>query len=339
MLPHRRSAAAGWMVAPLVVMAALTTPASAQFGGLKKKLKSAAAAPGSQAAPTESAAAADAPAGADAGMIVLTSDVVDRLLAGLQAGEAERARAGQEETPYGRYQRAQAAYATAQPKCAQAQQTFPQRMASNEKTMDKYNAIVNKMVEAQTRGDNATAAIYNDSAMTMMDPSCAVKQPQQPDGYCEAQRDLDSRIETETMKKSGFSRNQLGQVRERAEAILRGATPPGDASKVEQDALGARAGELKPLLGIRDAQPEARAAKPAPAPAPSPAPVPSQSAAASKGVALQECMSQNVQKHEAEVRALGKRAEAAKQAGNTAGVLAIADTLQRIQMAGCTGAR
>ena len=38
---------------------------------------------------------------------------------------------------------------------------------------------------------------------------------------------------------------------------------------------------------------------------------------------------------EAEVRALGDRGAAAQEAGNTALMMAIADTIQRIQMAGC----
>jgi hypothetical protein len=50
-------------------------------------------------------------------------------------------------------------------------------------------------------------------------------------------------------------------------------------------------------------------------------------------------MAGNTQKHEKELRALGERAQAAHKAGNTEAMMAIADTLQQIQMAGCTGAR
>jgi hypothetical protein len=50
---------------------------------------------------------------------------------------------------------------------------------------------------------------------------------------------------------------------------------------------------------------------------------------------MSNCMIANMQKHEAELEALGKRAEAAQNAGNQAKLMAIADTLQRIQMAGC----
>ena len=50
-------------------------------------------------------------------------------------------------------------------------------------------------------------------------------------------------------------------------------------------------------------------------------------------------MSQNAQKHQKEIEALGQRAQAAQQTGSTAAMMAIADTLQQIQMAGCTGAK
>lgn len=326
-------------VAIAAVVLALATPASAQFGALKKKLKAEAAAKAVSTVETDATAE---PAGAgDGGTLVLTADVLDRLVTGLKAGEAERELATKEDTPYGRYQRARAGYEVAQPECQQAQQTFPNRMAADEKMADKYSKLVDKMVDAQGKGDNRATAVYSDSAMAMMDPSCTVKQPQQPDDYYQAQRDIDNRVEQETMKKSGFNRSELGQVRERAEAILRGATPPGDASASEKDAIFARSGELKPLLGIRDAQKTARTPKAAPTPAPAPAPAPSRPAAAvpAGAIALQECMTQNVQKHEPEIRALGERGEAAHKAGNTAAMMAIADTLQRLQMAGCMGAR
>ena len=327
-----------------VVALAITTPASAQLGGLKKKLKGAAAQEGASKAagaasvtPETPANAADAggPGGAGGGMIVLTEDVVGQLIAGLRAGQAERAAASKEDSPYGRYQKAEAAYAEAQPKCQAGQQSFPQRMSGNEKAMDKYSALVDKMVAAQGKGDQKLAAVYQDSAMAMQDPSCVVKQPIQPDDYYQAQRDIDSRAEQQEIKASGFSRSELAMVKERADAILRGATPPGDASPGEKSAVAARAGELKPLLGIHD-QPAARAAKPAPAPAPAPAAAapPAMSPAASS---MNACMMKNIETHQAELEALGNRAEAAKAAGDTGRMMAIVDTLQQIQMAGCRG--
>jgi hypothetical protein len=166
--------------------------------------------------------------------------------------------------------------------------------------------------------------------MAMQDPSCVVKQPTQPDDYYQAQRDLDSRAEKQEIKASGFSRSELAMVKERAEAILRGATPPGDASPGEKSAVAAKASELKPLLGIHD-QPAARAQKAASAPAPAPA-APAMSPAASS---MNDCMMKNLQAHQAELEALGQRAEAAKGANDAGMMMAIVDTVQQIQMAGC----
>jgi hypothetical protein len=328
---YRRVAAIARAASVVAVALGIATPAAAQFGGLKKKLKAATA---PEAAKVDAPAA---PAGGDGGMVVLTTDVVDHLLAGLKAGEADRQAASKEDTPYGRYMRGRAEYETAKPKCEQAQQTFPSRMAADQKLMDKYQRLVDKMVDAQGKGDQRTAGIYTDSAMAMQDPSCVVKQPGQPDDYYETQRTIDSRAERTAVKASGFSPSEFAQVRERAEAILRGGTPPGDASASEKSALAARAGELKPLLGIHDA-PAARATKAAPVAAPAPA-QPAPASLPPGASAMSACMAQNSQKHEKELRALGERAQAAHEAGNMELMMAIADTLQQIQMAGCNGAR
>jgi hypothetical protein len=126
-------------------------------------------------------------------------------------------------------------------------------------------------------------------------------------------------------------------VRERTEAILRQGTPPGDASAMEKAAVAARSAELKALLGIQDPQPaQATQTETAPDPAPDPAatPSPQVSPYASK---MSDCMTKNVQSHQAEIQALGKRAQAAQAAGDSRKLMAIADTLQQIQMAGCQG--
>jgi hypothetical protein len=257
--------------------------------------------------------------------------VVDQLLAGLKAGQAERAAAAREDTPYGRYTQGSAAYKEAEAKCQAAQQTFAQRMAGNQKVMDKYSALVDKMVAAQSKPDPKLVEIYQDSAMAMQDPSCIVKRPEQPKDYYEAQRDIDARAEQQEIKGSGLSRDELAAVKERADAILRGATPPGGASPAEKSAVAARAAELNPLRGIL-VEPSARAQNPAPAtsaPAASPSPTPQSGVSA--------CMTRNLQSHQAELEALGKRAEAAQAAGDTERLMAIADTLQQLQMAGCGG--
>ena len=327
----RRLAALVRLAAAMALLLAVATPASAQFGGLKKKLKSAtaseAASKATEAAVPEAAAPAGpaAPAGGTGGTIVLDEKAVSQLIAGLEAGRAERDRAAAEDTPYGRHRKAVAAYAVAHPKCQAAQQTFPQRMAGNQKLSDQYSAMVDKMVAAQGNGDQKLYAVYADSAMAMQDPSCTIKEPHQPDDYYEAQRAADNRAEQQEMKVSGFSRSELAMVKERTEAILRGADAPGDASQSERTAVKAHEAKLKPLLGINP--PPAPPAPAAVAPTPAAPPPPTASPAAT---AMNRCVISNSQKHQKEIEALSSRAEAAQAANNMEAVMAIADTLQQL---------
>jgi len=330
--PSWQLAAIARLAVATLVALAIATPASAQFGGLKKKIKAKA----QQEAVSKAAGAVAEPLAEGAapgdrgGMIVLTADVVNQLLAGLKAGQAEREAAAKADTPFGRYQKAKAAYAVAKPKCEAGQQAFYQRAAASQKLIDKYDALNKKMLAAQEKGDMKRMAVYQDSALAMQDPSCVVKDPEEPKDYYEAQRDLDSRAEKQEIKASGLSAGDLAMVKERATAILQGATPPGGASPMEKSAVSAKSAELKPLLGFPE-QPVGRATKPTPAPAPAAA-APEMPPGAS---AMSDCMSKNLQTHQAEIEALGKRAQAAQAAGDTQKLMAIADTLQRIQMAGC----
>ena len=76
-----------------------------------------------------------------------------------------------------------------------------------------------------------------------------MKEPEQPKGYYEAQRELDRRAEKKEIETSGFSRNDLGVVKERATAILEGVTPPGGASATEKSAVSAKSAELSRCSG------------------------------------------------------------------------------------------
>lgn len=331
----KRPAAIARVAMATLAVLAIATPASGQLGGLKKRAKEKA---GQEGVSRAAGAASEAPAegaapGDQGGMIVLTADVVNQLLTGLKAGKAERDAAAKEDTPYGRYQKAEAAYAVAQPKCEAAQPAFYQRVGTNQKMADKYSALTEKMVAAQGKGDYKLMGIYQDSAMGMMDPSCVVKKPEQPKDYYQAQRNLDSRAEKQEIKASGFSPGDLAMVKERAIAILQDATAPGGASSMEKSAVSAKSAELKPLLGF--AEPAARATKPAPAPAPTPAPAPVDPQTSAAASSMSDCMTKNIQTHQPEIEALGKRAQAAQAEGDTPKLMAIADTLQRIQMAGC----
>ena len=111
---------------------------------------------------------------------------------------------------------------------------------------------------------------YQDQALALQDPSCAVREPTRPDDYMEAERDIDAKAEQAGVKGSGLSASEYAMARERGEGILRN-NPPPDASESEQSAVNAKAVDLKPLMGIQD-QPAQRAMKPAAAPAPTPAP-------------------------------------------------------------------
>jgi hypothetical protein len=351
-IANRRFFPVGRLVALVLVAVCLATPASAQFGGLKKKLKGDAAAkaaekaggeagaeaPAGPAAATSPAAApANASAGSDGSIIVLTTDVVDRLMTGLRAGKAERLTAVKEDTPYGRYVRAQAASEAAKSKCAAAQQGWVARLSADEKLANKSQALLEKMTNAAAKRDTSRMRVYQDSMLTMIDASCTVHEPDRPNDLYDMERAIDNRAEQTTLKAGNFTATEYGQVSDRVIAILSGATPPGDASPAEKAAVTAKGPELKTLLGLRDAQ-EGRIGKSAPAPAPAAvtdtAPPPALPAAAS---AATDCMARNAKKHEAEIQALGERGQAANNAGNTAAMMAIADTINRMTMAGCTG--
>jgi len=313
-----------------VTALALTTPAAAQFGGLKKKLQSKGQESATQAAPKETSGAA---AG---GTVALTPEVVDHLLTGLKAGQAARDAGPRENTPYGRYEKSKAEYAAAKSKCDAAQQSFGQRAARDEKMINRYSGYTEKMAAAQGKGDTQLMQIYQDSMLAMIDQSCLVKQPTQPDDYYKMQQDAEAQAEQEEVKASGMSQSELAMAKERATAILQGST--GDASSSEISAVSAKSSELKPLLGLAEPA-SARAMKPDPAPAaaPEPAPVPSSPQVSVETQAMGDCMTKNTLDHQAEIEALGRRAQAAQASGDNAGLMAIADTLRQIQMAGCQG--
>jgi hypothetical protein len=329
------------MLAIACLTLALATPAAAQFGGLKKKAQQAAGAEAAKKAgdpPAEQKGAAPAPTGGGGGggteAVVLDDQLVDQFITGLKAGKAEREAAKKENTPYGQYNRDAAAYEAAKDKCSQAQATFPNRAVADPKFSDRYSAATEKMVKAQEAGNQELAAAWGDSALAMMDPSCIVKQPKQPDDYYDAQRNVDSRAEEQAIKSSKMSRSEFAMAQERAWMILQGQTPPGDASASEKSAVNKRSAELKPLLGLEE-KPAARAAKSAPAPAPPPPAASAPTGMSDAQSQMANCMAKNSQKHEKEIEALGQRAQAAAGANDMAKTMAIADTIRQLQSAGC----
>ena len=337
----RRLASLARTAALVAITLGIASPAAAQFGGgLPKKHNTAAGQEGANTASEQAGVAApDAaqpagePAGGAGGQVVLTDDVVNQIIAGLKAAEAERAAAEKEDTPYSRYKRDMAAYTEAKQKCDAATQSWPARAMADEKLANRYTAMADKMMKHSN--DPKLYAIYADSAMAIMSPSCAVKQPTQPDNQYEHQREIDSRAEKAEMKGSGMSRSELAMAKERTDAILRKAAGP-DISASEKNAVEKRADELKRLMGIDQPQ-QARAEKPAPAAAPAPAPAAAPAApTVSPGQqAMAECMGKNAKKHEKEIQELGARGEEAQKRNDTALMMAIADSINQITMAGC----
>jgi hypothetical protein len=263
--------------------------------------------------------------------------VVDRLITGYKAGLAEREKAKNEDTPYSRYNKAKAAYEVAKPKCEAAMQPAIMKIAQDEKKNAKYQKYSEKTVEAGTRRDTTAQMAYHDSAMAMIDPSCLVKQPTQPSDYYDQERGIDNRAEQASLKASGFTSQEWGRAVDRAYGILTNNGSAPDASASEKAAVKAKDPELKAVVGIRGAQ-EERVAKQAPAPAPAAvtdtAPQPAMTPPTGAAM-MNDCQVKNVQAHEAEVKALGDRGAAAQQAGNTALMMAIADSINQIMYKGC----
>jgi hypothetical protein len=315
-----------------VAALAIATPASAQFGGLKKKLKKSTG----QEATTTAAPAAD-PTPAQGGSVVLTADVVNQLIAGLKAGQAERERAAQsDDNSYGRYRKAERVYAEAQAKCESQRQAWA--MKGNSKELDKANTLIEKSLQAQSKQDYKTAEIYQDSVNLLQGgPSCLVKKPEQPKDYYEAERESDVRVEQVAVKASGLSGGEYAMAQERAMAILRTGMP-SDASQAEKKAVMDRKSELQPLLWPEE-KPTVAAAKPAAQSAPAPASAAPQVDPQTQAMANQmgACMAKNIETHKSEVESLQKQAEAAQKAGDQSKLMAIAQRLQAIQMAGCMG--
>jgi hypothetical protein len=336
----RRLATLARAAALVAIALGVASPAAAQFGGLKKKLKQAAGQEGANKAAEETGAApeaaqaAGAPAGAAGGQVVLTEDVVNKMIAGFKAAEAERAAAEKEDTPYSRYQKAKADYADAKQKCQAAQTDWPRRAMADQKLADRYSAAADKMMKHMN--DPKLYQIYGDSALAIMSPSCVVKEPTKPDDYYDHQREVDSRAEKAEMKGSGMSRSELAMAKERTDAILRKAAGP-DISASEKNAVEKRADELKRYMGY-DLPAPTRAQKPAPAAAPAPAPAattPATPTVSPGQQAMAECMGKNSQKHEKEIQELGARGEEAQKRNDTATMMAIADSINQITMAGC----
>ncbi len=176
--PTRRLVCIVRMLAIACVTLALTTPAVAQFGSLKKKAQQAAGAEAAKkAGDTTAAQKGGAPAptagvggGGGSETVVLDDQLVDQFITGLKAGKAEREAAEKEDSPYARYSRDAAAYKAAEAKCDEAKMNFNTRLM-DEKFAARYSAVADKMIKAQEAGDQKQQAAWADSSLAMMDPA------------------------------------------------------------------------------------------------------------------------------------------------------------------------
>jgi hypothetical protein len=314
------------ILAVAVLALAAATPAAAQFD-VKKKVKSVTGA--------EKAKPAAAPAAADAGggTLVLDDEVIERIIKGMRAAKAYREDAAKANTPYGRHLQAKAAYAEAQPKCEAGRASFSARLSADPKLQKKNEVYLERFLAAQEKQDTAAIRIWTDSVTALQDPACTVKDPPQPNDFHDQQQAVETGAAAAELEASDFDGRESGQAKDRAIAIIQDAPPP-DVSPSEQQAVDKREKELKELMGLNP-PPEARTPKPAPAaavapppPAPTPTVDPAQQAAG-------ECMAKNAQKNEKEIERLGEAAAAAANAGDVAKAMIYADSINRLQSAGC----
>jgi hypothetical protein len=186
---------------------------------------------------------------------------------------------------------------------------------------------------AQEKQDTTAMQIWGDSVAVLQGgPACAVKNPAQPNDFHDQQQAVEEGAAKAESEASALEGRESGQAKDRAIAIIQDAPPP-DVSPSEQQAVDKREKELKDLMGLNP-PPETRASKPTPPPAAAPA-APAAPPVDSALQAASECRANNAQKNEKEVQRLGEAAAAAANAGDVAKAMVYADSINRIQSAGC----
>jgi hypothetical protein len=314
------------ILAVALLALAAVTPAAAQFG-IKKKLPSV---PGTEKG--QPAAAPAAPGGG--GTLVLDDEVIERMIKGLRAAKAYREDAAKANTPYGRHMQAKAAYAEAHPKCEEGRQTYVTRMTADPKVQKKSEVYMDRFLAAQQKQDTAAMRMWGDSmAILQGGPACGVKDPAQPSDFHNQQQAVEEGAAKAELDASDFDGRENGQAKERAIAIILDRPPP-DVSPSEQQAVDKREKELKDLMGLNP-PPEARTPKPAPAAAAAPA-APAAPTVDPAQQAASECIANNAKQNEKDIERLGNLAAAAANAGDVSKAMVYADSINRIQNAGCS---
>ncbi len=305
MTTHRRVA----LVAVVLCLLSASSLA-AQFGGLKKK---AAKAVGAEAGVTPPAT----PAGKATPPPEVTPVIVDHYLAGIKAGEEQRAKIAQGNSPAGQYYAAVDAKKKHDKYCAEYQ----------EKQMAEYQRM--------------TGAMKYDSAALVMqkrDPSCQTyaADPKEPsfEELSKAQGSQDSAAAAG----AGLDVSQWAGLNEWIPmAVYQMVNSPDQNDQLlasnfskkpsEMAALRARKADLATALNIRGPE---RQKKEAPAAMTAPAAPAAGAAGAAGGQGDANCYSTEMQKNQPALEALGKRAEAAQKKGDNASMMAISDTIQQL---------
>jgi hypothetical protein len=300
-------------IVPVIALLSLVmaSTAGAQLGGLKKKLAKAGGVGGTPTTTTNAHV-----------NVVVTPEVIDHYLAGLKARKAERGRIATTNTPVGKYYAAEDAYRAHQKHCEEF----------NQKRSENYSRLI-----AQQKYDSAGAA------MTARDASCetGMAEPQEPD-FQELTRARGSE-DTAAAVGAGMDVNSWASLDEWIPDLMNQMVNSPERSTAELasnfgrkpseiEALKARKDEVAAALGIPPKQ------KPVEQPqmaAPQPQMTAPAAGAASPGMTAggAQCMQTEMNAQKPALEAMGKRAQAARDANDMNKAMAIADSISQINMA------
>ena len=244
-----------WSFMLLAVVVALSAPAtsSAQFGGLKKKMKDKVTSQ-AQPAPTSPATTGtagdpDAKARQEAWQhpVAITSAGIDGFIKAIKAENAERAKYIASAPPTSAIAKWNA-YQTAKAKCA-----------SDQVLEDSAQArLQQKMMAEATAGHGENIQAYTDSITKLGQASQARSQrcdalarPQFTDDDWKEVRAEENKEEAAAAAVGGFDPLVYARLKERviAYALMPSSWQPSGYSPDELHAIDARKAELKPLLG------------------------------------------------------------------------------------------
>lgn len=298
--------------AALILIALLAGSASAQFGGLKKKAaKAAGIGTGESSATTPGRV-----------NVTVTPEVVDHYLAGLKARKEERSRIAKTNSPVGRYYAAVDEYKAHLKHCDEF----------NRKRSENYTRLI-----AQQKYDSAA------NAMTARDASCetGASEPQEPDfqqlSAAQGREDTAAAAGANMDVPSWASLDEwipqlMSRMVDSPEQTSAELASNFGRKQSEVDVLKARKDEIAAALGIPPKQKPVEQQAPPPMPQQMATPA---AGAASPGITAggAQCMQTEMTNQKATLEAMGKRGQAAQQANDMTKAMAIADSVNQINMA------